>query len=72
MSAILAQLGSNVSWNNDDRIGLTAYGSCTRRMDNHMGGLRLGPGGADFDEHVLQLGKTTNVRAALGVEFPKT
>ena len=41
-------------------------------MDNHMGGLRFGPGGADFDESVLRLGKHTDVHAALGVDFPKS
>jgi len=42
------------------------------RIDNHMGGLRLGPGGADFDESVLQLGQSASVRAALSVDFPKS
>lgn len=37
-----------------------------------MGGLRIGPGGADFDESVLQLGESTSVRAAMSVDFPKT
>lgn len=42
------------------------------RLDDSAGGLRVGPGGADFDEHVLQLGSTTAVRAALSVDFPRT
>ena len=42
------------------------------RVDNHMGGLRLGPGGADCDEAVLQLGQSTSGRAALSVDFPKS
>ena len=45
---------------------------CCCRLDNHMGGLRFGPGGADFDESVLQLGESTSVRAAMSVDFPKT
>ena len=41
------------------------------RVDNHMGGLKVSPGGADFDEQVLQLGDSTTVRGALSVDFPR-